>query len=277
MKRTATLLAAAIAAFWSGWALSDDEPEPPKPSATEEQLDRELEDFLGTEVPSAPSRQKEKPPPQAGQEEEELSLEEANKRLQGDEKKEEEENPLVILERVIDYMGQAYEHLGKATAWRGVETQGRAADEIEKLIPEVEAEQEKAAEELRKLFDSCSGKQIYATREIERLIKLAKETSCSDPNCAQCRAEAERARREQARPQQMTPQPGNPAKQPYEPPRTMPPPNTNPLTRTGDPNRRWGDLPSKIREELLQSGVDQFLQEYKDRLERYFRILGEGE
>jgi hypothetical protein len=39
----------------------------------------------------------------------------------------------------------------------------------------------------------------------------------------------------------------------------------------------WGQLPERVRQQLLQSSTDEFLPQYRDEIERYFRRLAEEE
>ncbi|MBI3097056.1 MAG: hypothetical protein HYY93_02245 [Planctomycetes bacterium] len=50
-----------------------------------------------------------------------------------------------------------------------------------------------------------------------------------------------------------------------------PPPES--ITRTADDKDRWGNLQDRMRDEIEQTRQEEFANDYKDRLEKYFKIL----
>ena len=53
--------------------------------------------------------------------------------------------------------------------------------------------------------------------------------------------------------------------------------NVPPGQRTPGQNGQWGNLPPRLREDILQSQGENFILEYNDRLERYFKLLAGDE
>ncbi len=42
-------------------------------------------------------------------------------------------------------------------------------------------------------------------------------------------------------------------------------------------NGQWGNLPPRLREDMLQQAQHKFLREYEDRLRAYYKLLGADE
>ena len=83
--------------------------------------------------------------------------------------------------------------------------------------------------------------------------------------------EKQKPQDKQPQPKQTSPkQPGHPADKPYEATGTLPP-GLKPFT--GDPTKKWGNLPPKLRDEILELKQDELISEYIERLEKYFKIL----
>lgn len=223
-------------------------------------------------------------------------FEEADRELQGapEEGAAEDLNPLEVLDEVSLLMRQAQQGLASAAQLdksqasqqeaidaldrlkppesdcegQGVDEatdqQQEAADELEKLIEQVQCGQQSVIEAIEKMMDSSSCRQEDAIEQLEKLIKA----------CKACQGSGQGQQNQQ---QELNERSHNPAERPYEVPPHNPPVNENTL-RAASEDPRWGELPERLREELLQSRGDWgSLQEYEERIREYFKSLSEDE
>lgn len=67
-----------------------------------------------------------------------------------------------------------------------------------------------------------------------------------------------------------------PAEKPYSTNQPPPPPNQY-VKRIAGENGQWGNLPPRLREDILQQVQLEPIQEYRERLRRYYILLGADE
>lgn len=181
---------------------------------------------------------------------------------------------VVTLNRIIEKMGDAEDFLSRASLWQAVNPQEKAGQEIEKIIKE----QEKARKALDKLFKRTKKSQKQAVFDISKLIKLARmqgkgQGQGSKPSPKP--GEKPKPQDKQPQPRQTSPkQPGNPADKPYEATGTLPH-HLKPFT--DDLSKKWGNLPPKLRDAILEMKQDELISGYLERLEKYFKILASEE
>lgn len=202
-------------------------------------------------------------------------LDDLNNQLKPDREALEEVDVMATLNKIIEKMGDAEDFLSRASLWKALTPQEEAANELEKIIKRQQA----ALEELNKLFKDTKCNQDDALKNIEKLIKLAKEcqgqgqgqSSQPQPQPKPKPGQKPKPQDRQPQPTQANPQkPGSPAQKPYEATGTLPH-GLSPFT--GDPSKKWGNLPPKLRDEILELKQDELISEYLERLEKYFKIL----
>lgn len=193
-------------------------------------------------------------------------LEEANKELRGSDEEELEEqiNPIEVLTKIVQLMAKAKDKMSRAA------TTKLNPDEIKKIQQQID-------NEFEKLFKGTKENQDDAIKNIEKLIKYAK----------QCQSQSQQNQQKQQKPNekpqpdktknqnQQKPNANDPAKEPYK--TKTEPPLTNPLVSKGTAQDKWGILPAKIQDIILQSRLGETLQQYQERIEKYFKVLSEEE
>lgn len=133
------------------------------------------------------------------------------------------------------------------------------------------AEQGRAVEGLSKIFDNGTAEQAAAVRDLETLIKAASDSESSSTSSAKETNSAGRTKPPPADGRNGTL--GDPAKSGYR--TTGSHDLTAGVVRTGDAAAGWGNLPPRLREELLQS-EDDFRAargSYREKLFEYSKIM----
>jgi len=161
------------------------------------------------------------------------------------------------LTKVSDLMESAEDRLSSASNWTpGAVTNTDTAP--------AEKRQQQALDELDKLFDQIKNMQSQASQGLKKVLDSAVG---------------------------MEPKGGSSGKKPKPKPKPKPEPkdqsNQGPAPRAYDAKgdlpdpyaprksdgKKWGNLPPKLRDEIIQSAQEEFLPEYQDRLSRYYKIL----
>jgi predicted RNA-binding Zn ribbon-like protein len=212
-----------------------------------------------------------------GKEDEAPSLEDANKELKGeDEEPAEKINPIEKLMEIARLMREATDYLINAAKQgdSAIRKQGEAAGEIEKLIDPAEQKQAGAISEIDRLMKDTEDKQSKSVDELEKLIRMAREMQSESQSQSQ-----------QPQPQDSQKQPKpkeepkdserskNPAQKPYQvPPRD---PSMGERPNIADLKDKWGELPPKLREEIMLKMLDELLPEYEERVLKFYKLLNE--
>ncbi len=211
------------------------------------------------------------------------SLEDANRELKGDDEEEPaaQVNPIEKLVDISKIMREATDFLINA-AKRGedaVRKQNDAENELGKLIPPADEKQSQAMRELDKLMKETEDKQGKSIEELEKLIKLAREMQAQQQQQQQSQSQPKDGQ-QKPQPQKNEPKDSerspNPAQKPYQVPPHKPP-ETPQSPRIADPKEKWGNLPPKLREEIMMKMLDELLPEYEERIMRFYKLLNEME
>ena len=216
-------------------------------------------------TPLATSQDKPNKPP-TPKEEAELSIEDAMK----------------MLKEVGQLMDVAEELLNSASHGKALDTEKELMEKIEKLLKEdskdpAEAQknsaeaQKKILEKIQKLMgksEKSQGQSADKMGEVIRRVKAAQGQGQGQPGQPQPG--------QQQKPQSQKPdQPSNPADKPYDPNRNGEP--INKFRSRGDRTGRWGDLPARVREAMMNNKrlLDDFPAEYQQLLKEYMKKLAE--
>src|SRR5262245_35064623 len=200
-----------------------------------------------------------KPPAPPHKEEAELTIEEAMK----------------MLKEVGTLMEAAEELLNNASHGKALETEKELLDKIDKLLKEDSKEnpaeaQKKILEKIQKLMgksEKSQGQSADKLGEVIRRVKAAQGQGQPQPGQPQPG---------QQKQQPMKPnQPSNPADRPYDPNRNGEP--INKFRSRGDRSGRWGDLPPRLREAMLNGkrAIDDLPAEYQQLLKEYMKRLAD--
>ena len=211
-----------------------------------------------------------KPPGADGGEDAELTPEEILKRLQ----------------EARDLMFEAEELLSKLGKEGAPERMRRAADKLappkppdDPSSPSGGGAQGAQSDGMKKLDALLRGTEKAQQETAERLNGLLQKLAQMEQQQGQPQPGGQRP--QNPRPQPLNPDnqpnPGQPAEKPYDPPKRTPPPLTGP--RSSDPAGAWGNLPPRLRDQILQGerDVERFPEEYRELLREYFKRLAEEE
>lgn len=201
------------------------------------------------------------PPPPPAQEEKDLTPEEA----------------LKILKECGKLMEEAETLLNDSSRGKALGSEKETLERINKLLgtppANPEDEQKKVLEKIEKLMGKsgkAQGETVDKLGDVIRRVRSQQGQGQGDP--------------QQGPPQQGQPQdqmqkpqssqnPQNPATSPYDPNRNGDP--INKFRSRGDRTGRWGDLPARVREAMLNGkrDLDDFPPEYQQLLKEYFKSL----
>lgn len=212
---------------------------------------------LGLALPALPAFAQDKPP--ASKEDAELTIEEAMK----------------ILKDCGKLMESAEELLNDASRGKALETEKDLMAKIDRLLKEDSKDnpaesQKKVLEKIQKMMQKSEKSQGDSADKLGEVIRRVK-------------AAGQGPGQQQGPPQQQQPKPGamkpdqpsNPADKPYDPNRNGEP--INKFRSKGDRTGRWGDLPPRLREAMLNSKKvsDDYPAEYQQVLKEYMKRLAE--
>ncbi len=170
--------------------------------------------------------------------------------------------------------GESLEGIEKAMR-EALEGQGKSAEQIEKMMNDSAQKMKEASREMQKIMKECDKAMQGGLDNIEKLIKMAKVYEVPDPNQPQGKQPKDKKPQNQPKNPNNDENSNNPAEKPYDPEKKNPPENDLRIPRT--PGKKWGDLPPRVRDEILQHRAKDFPSEYADLLERFFKILSEQE
>jgi len=182
----------------------------------------------------------------------------------------EEKDILNVLKKIHEKMIDSADNMSKISLWKAIEDSNTAKTKIDELIKR----QKEALEALNNSMQQTKKKQSEAIDNITKLIKIARQIQQSEGQGQSSQHETKKSENKSQKKLETDKQEQNqdsPAKNPYE--TTIQPPGVG--THIGGLIEKWGNLPPKIREAIILSKPDEFTLEYKQWLERYFRILAE--
>lgn len=198
-------------------------------------------------------------------------LDKLDKELKPESPVEEDINVFEVMKEIEERMSDAAEALSQATVWRAIQAQGQAQAGLDQTLKK----QQEAMKRLNKLFRRTKDDQNEAIAKVNRLIKLARDMQISSQQSQSQQPGQPQQQRPKKQPQQMQTSPKKPSQPAVKPYQAKGSSSPNSGKHSGDVTRRWGELPPKLREAILQSKNEAFLLGYMERLKRYFKILAE--
>jgi hypothetical protein len=179
---------------------------------------------------------------------------------------EEEVDPITILNKVVDKMESAEDRLSSASN-TPVNVEGADAEQAKKR-------QQQAIDEINKLFRQITKLQTDATDGIDKVIRTARVYQSEGQGQGQQQkpkpGQKPQGKKPKPKPKDDGKDPGSgPAPRAYDDKGQLP----NGFTTRRSDGLKWGNLPPKLRDEIIQSAQEEFLPEYQERLMRYFKIL----
>jgi len=198
-------------------------------------------------------------------------------------KKDEEEDltpeqALQMLKEVNELQDLAAELLNATARGKALETEEALLLKLKGLLKDDEKKDSETAtkkilEKIERLMGKSEGSQKDAADKMGEIIRRAKQSQGQgkpgEPKPGQPKPG------QQSQPQR-TQQPTNPATSPYDPGRNSDP--INKFRSKGDRSGRWGDLPARLREPILNGkrDLDDYPPEFQQLLKEYFKeVSGE--
>lgn len=134
-----------------------------------------------------------------------------------------------------------------------------------------ERRQQETLDELNKLFDHIKNLQSEASQNLKKVIDSA---VVMEPKGSGSSSGKQPKPKPKPKPQPKDRSNQGPAPRAYDAKGDLP----DPYTPRKSDAKKWGNLPPKLRDEIIQSAQEEFLPEYQERLSRYYKILaGEAE
>ena len=245
----------------------DDAPQPAdtvKPAATDKEVDP-LDQLLD-EIDS-------------GESDLETAIEDANARLREDREMSDYLDPKKILEmlgNISEKMTDSGELILKAQEYDPSKSQEEIMKEIQKLLDEATNAQKSAVDGAGKILDYSEQNQGSAIKKLEKLIEVASQMAQQQQQ-QQSEKESEEQKKERMRKMQKQQQDKseNPATKPYN--TANKPPEMGSDRKFSESSDKWGALPPKLRDEMLQIGDLEIIPEHKSKIEEYYKVLGSEE
>lgn len=152
-----------------------------------------------------------------------------------------------------------------------IEKQKDLLAKIDELLKETEKNQKSTMEKIGKLMEKSEGEQKDTIDKLTLLIKKAKEAQGNGQPQPQPQPGDPQEKDQQGQPKPKD-KSGNPATKPYDPSKTE---QAEALKKMLEGSLRWGDLPQKMRDQILMGEMDieKFPPEYRDILENFFKEL----
>jgi hypothetical protein len=228
-------------ALWAGTAVSQDKQDPPEKPKPDDKF-----------RPEAPKKD----------EEEELTPEKA----------------MQMLREVRELQELAAELLNASAQGKALSTEQALIDKLKNLLKDEEksnpeAAQKKILEKIERLMGKSEGNQKDAVDKMGEIIRKVKSGQGQGQGQPKPGQQQKQQQQQQAqRPQQ----PSSPATSPYDPNRQGDP--INKFRSKGDRTARWGDLPSRLREPILNGKreLDDYPPEFQQLLKEYFeKMIGD--
>ena len=188
------------------------------------------------------------------------------------------EKAMQMLKEVRELQELAAELLLASAQGKALETEQALLSKLKGLLKEEEkanpeAAQKKIMEKIERLMGKSEGNQKDAADKMGEIIRKAK----SGQGQGQGPPKPGQPQKQQQQQQAQKPQqPSSPATAPYDPNRQGDP--INKFRSKGDRTARWGDLPARLREPILNGkrDLDDYPPEFQQLLKEYFeRMIGE--
>jgi hypothetical protein len=187
------------------------------------------------------------------------------------------EKAMQMLKEVRELQELAAELLNASAQGKALETEQALLSKLKGLLKDEEkanpqAAQKKILEKIERLMGKSEGSQKDAVDkmgEIIRRVKQGQGQGQGKPQPGQQQKQQQQQQQQGKRPQQ----PSNPATSPYDPGRNSDP--INKFRSTADRTGRWGDLPARLREPILNGkrDLDDYPPEFQQLLKEYFKEL----
>ncbi|MEW6026859.1 MAG: hypothetical protein AB1599_06170, partial [Planctomycetota bacterium] len=130
-----------------------------------------------------------------------------------------------------------------------------------------EKRQQEALDELNKLFDQINKLQSEASQNLKKVVDSA--VVMKPKGSGKQHKPQPQSRKPKQKPQPKDQSNQGPAPRAYDAKGDLP----DPYTPRKSDAKKWGNLPPKLRDEIIQSAQEEFLPEYQERLSRYYKIL----
>ncbi|MBI5778202.1 MAG: hypothetical protein HZA49_01940 [Planctomycetes bacterium] len=181
---------------------------------------------------------------------------------------EEKTDIIDTLAKVVDLMESAEDRLSSASNWTPSTKTDTATAEPQRSPDNLGAEkrQQEALDELNKLFDQIKKLQSEASQNLKKVIDSA---VIMEPKGSSSGKKPKPKPKPKPQPQPKDKSDQDPAPRAYDAKADLP----DPYTPRKSDGKKWGNLPPKLRDEIIQSAQEEFLPEYQDRLSRYYKIL----
>lgn len=174
---------------------------------------------------------------------------------------EEEIDPISILNKVVDKMESAEDRLSSASN----------LDVNEHSITDTATankRQQEVIDELNKIFQQIKKLQSDATDGLDKIIRSARDIENSGGGGSK-QPKPRPKHQPKPKPKPRDNPSNGPASKAYDSKGELP----DGFTQRRSDGLKWGNLPPKLRDEIIQSAQEEFLPEYQERLTRYFKIL----
>ncbi|MEK7309655.1 MAG: hypothetical protein AAB038_02415 [Planctomycetota bacterium] len=170
---------------------------------------------------------------------------------------EEKTDVIDTLTKVADLMESAEDRLSSVALLAPSPATGTATAPAEKR-------QQQALDELNKLFDQIKKLQSEASHNLKKVIDSA---VIMEPKGSGGSSGKKPKPKPKPKPKDRSNQ--GPAPRAYDAKSDLP----DPYAPRKSDGKKWGNLPPKLRDEIIQSAQEEFLPEYQERLSRYYKIL----
>lgn len=186
------------------------------------------------------------------------------------------EKAIQMLKEVRELQELAAELLNASAQGKALETEQELLSKLKGLLKDEEkadpqAAQKKILEKIERLMGKSEGSQKDAVDKMGEIIRRVKQGQGQGQGKPQPGQQQKQQQQQQQgkRPQQ----PSNPATSPYDPGRNSDP--INKFRSTADRTGRWGDLPARLREPILNGkrDLDDYPPEFQQLLKEYFKEL----
>ncbi|MFH1228621.1 MAG: hypothetical protein V1701_12060 [Planctomycetota bacterium] len=191
----------------------------------------------------------------------------------------EQVKPSEILQKISEKMTRAEDYISRSSVY-GPKNQGNNGND-----------QSEAINEINRLLNKTQNTQKETIEDIDRLIRSAPNIMMPPSSGGGGKPKPKPSQQDQQQPKERGKEKPKPREQQQpQPLREIPqeqqtPPSKNPAEKAYDakgglPDRhgtanKWGNLPPKMRDEIIQNEQEGFLPDYEEWLKQYFKTLAE--
>lgn len=175
------------------------------------------------------------------------------------------EEAMRLLKEAQELMLRTEELLNDSSRGKALETEA----ELLRKLEELSKDNPKVLELIRRMIQKTEKKQEDTLKKLEDIIRRAKSSSSS--SSSQQQQDPKNQKPKDGR--QQKPKNGDQnAQNPYDPNRTDPP---SKFRSEADRTGHWGDLPARLREEILHGkrDIDQYPPEFQEMIKEYMREI----